>query len=107
MCGMLFRGDGSIIYLALLVGLLIGFLSKFRFRRMNISRIVNGFVIVTVFILALLIGIVAGYTIMARLSIIGIQALLILVTELALLTVLPIVIGFCLSLLITRIGRGK
>lgn len=102
---MLLRGEGSIIYFALLIGLFIGLL--LRFRRMNISGIVNRFVIITVFILVLLIGIVAGYTIMARFFIIGIQALLILVTELALLTVLPIVIGFCLSLLITRIGRGK
>lgn len=105
MHGMLFRGDGSIIYLALLIGLLVGVL--FRFRGMNINRIVNRFVITTVFILVLLIGIVAGYTIMARLFIIGIQALFILLTELVLLTVLPIVIGFCLSLLIARTGRGK
>ncbi len=94
------------IYLPLIIGLFIGVLLRF-IKKINIIRFINRFIMVIVFILVLLIGIVTGYTIMMRLSIIGIQTLSTLAIELTLLTIIPIAIGFYISLAIIRIGRVK
>lgn len=94
------------IYLPLVIGFFIGILFKF-IKKIDIGRYINRFIMIIIFILVLLIGIIAGYTIMMKLFTIGIQTLSTLAIELTLLTIMPIVIGFCISLIFIRIGRVK
>ena len=87
------------------MGLVLGLL--LRLKKVKINRFVNSFITLTVLVLVLLIGIVAGYTITERLFEIGLQTLYELAVELVLLTALPIAIGFVIALITTRIGRCR
>ncbi|MCS7111542.1 MAG: hypothetical protein N3D82_01620 [Ignisphaera sp.] len=78
-----------------------------RFKRMNVGRLINKLTTTMVYIIVMLMGILAGYTIMLRSSTAGIQTVFTFFAEVFLLTLMPVVMSFSLSLLIIRIRIGR